>query len=51
MRVKKLLMKVLGLCSETVITRWDLAEPEGRRPLLTVGLRAKVRRGPVWPVW
>ena len=44
MRVKKLLMKVLGFCSETVIGGWQLEEPDGRRPRLTVWIRAKVRR-------
>jgi len=43
-RVKKLLMKVLGLCSETVIRDWQLDEANGGRPALTVTIRAKVRR-------
>jgi len=39
--VKKLLMKVLGFCSETVIRAWHLDEPDGRRPVLTVWVRVK----------
>lgn len=44
MRVKKLLMKILGFCSETVIRDWQLDEPVGERPVLTVWIRAKNRR-------
>ncbi|CAN5563573.1 ISL3-like element IS1557 family transposase [soil metagenome] len=44
MRVKKLLMRVLGLCRETVIRDWQLDEPDAQRPMLTVWIRAKVRR-------
>jgi hypothetical protein len=43
-RVKKLLMKMLGFCSETVIRDWQLDEPDGERPVLTVWVRIKNRR-------
>ena len=42
MRVKKVLMAVLGLCHEAVIRRWELHD--GDRPRLEVWLRTKVRR-------
>jgi transposase len=43
-RVKKLLKKVLGFCSDTVIRGWELDEADGGRPALRVMIRAKVRR-------
>lgn len=42
MRVKKLLMVVLGLCRETVIRAWELHD--GDRPRVEVWLRARARR-------
>ena len=42
MRVKNVLMAVLGLCRETVIGSWELHD--GQRPRLEVRIRAKVRR-------
>lgn len=42
MRVKKVLMAVLGLCRETVIQAWDLRD--GDRPRVEVWLRIKARR-------
>ncbi|MBK5224032.1 MAG: transposase family protein [Acidimicrobiia bacterium] len=42
MRVKKVLMAVLGLCRETVVRSWELHD--GERPRLEVRIRAKVRR-------
>jgi transposase len=41
-RVKKVLMAVLGLCRETVVVAWALAE--GDRPRVEVWLRLKARR-------
>lgn len=43
MRVKKLLVKVLGLCRETVVRGWELDET-GERPRLVVSIGARVRR-------
>lgn len=43
MRVKKLLMAMLGFCRETVIRSWELDE-DGDRPGLVVWVRVKVRR-------
>ncbi len=42
MRVKKVLIAVLGLCRETVIRCWELHD--GDRPRIEVGLRMRVRR-------
>lgn len=42
MRVKKLLKKLLGLCRETVICRWELQDRG--RPHLVVWVRTRVRR-------
>ncbi len=42
MRVKKVLMAVLGLCRETVVVAWELHD--GDRPLVEVWLRVKARR-------
>lgn len=42
MRVKKVLMAVLGLCRETVVVAWALGE--GDRACLEVWLRTRVRR-------
>ena len=42
MRVKKVLMAVLGLCREAVIRGWELYD--GDRPCLGVRLRVKARR-------
>ena len=42
MRVKKVLMAVLGLCRETVVVAWELHD--GDRPLVEVWLRTKARR-------
>lgn len=42
MRVKKVLMAVLGLCRETVVRGWEL--DDGDRPRLAVWIRVKVRR-------
>ena len=44
MRFKKVLVAALGLCRATVIIGWALIEGEGRRPLVEVSVRAKVRR-------
>jgi len=41
-RVKKVLMGVLGLCRETVALTW--ARHDGDRPLVEVWLRLKARR-------
>jgi len=41
-RVKKVLMAVLGLCRETVVVAWKLHG--GERPLVEVWLRLKARR-------
>jgi transposase len=41
-RVKKVLMAVLGLCRETVLRAWELHD--GERPLVEVWLRVKARR-------
>jgi transposase len=41
-RVKKVLMAVLGLCREVVVTGWELVE--GDRPCLVASVRVKVRR-------
>lgn len=41
-RVKKVLMAVLGLCRETVIRSWELHD--GNRPHLEVWVRSKARR-------
>ena len=41
MRVKKVLMAVLGLCRETVVVAWELHD--GERPLVEVWLRLKAR--------
>lgn len=44
MRVKKILMKVLGLCRETVVVGWELHD--GDRPRVEVRVRVKAgRRG------
>jgi transposase len=40
-RVKKVLMAVLGLCRETVVVAWELHD--GERPLVEVWLRLKAR--------
>ena len=42
MRVKKVLMAVLGLCRETVVVAW--ARHDGDRPRVEVWLRVKARR-------
>lgn len=42
MRIKKVLVAVLGLCRETVIRSWELYD--GDRPRVEVWLRVKVRR-------
>ena len=42
MRVKKVLMAVLGLCRETVVRSWEL--DDGVRSRLVVRVRVKVRR-------
>lgn len=42
MRVKKVLMAVLGLCRETVVVAWELHH--GDRPRVEVWLRLKTRR-------
>ena len=42
MRVKKVLMAVLGLCRETVVVGWELRD--GERPKVEVWLRLKARR-------
>ncbi len=44
MRFKKVLVAALGLCRATVIMGWALVEIDGRRPLVEVQVRAKVRR-------
>jgi len=50
--VKKLLMKVLGFCSETVIRAWHLDEPDGRRPGADgLGLHVRPAAGTVRSVW
>ena len=42
MRVKKVLIAMLGLCRETVVCCWELHD--GERPRIEVGLRTRVRR-------
>ena len=42
MRVKKVLIAMLGLCRETVVRCWELHD--GERPRIEVGLRMRVRR-------
>jgi len=41
-RVKKVLIAMLGLCRETVVCCWELHD--GERPRIEVGLRMRVRR-------
>ena len=42
MRVKKVLIAMLGLCRETVVRCWELHD--GERPRIEVGLGTRVRR-------